>query len=371
MFGGFFQGKRILVTGVSGVKGSWLALLLLEAGSRVVGVDIGWPRRESNFWAAGLRDKITFVQGDVTDLALMRQLMNGVDGVFHLAAVGLVHEAQRNPWEAYRTNSWGVVTVLEALRLSESVDDAVFITSDKVYRSKNGEAWIEADPLVASGPYPVSKACAEYIIADYHGTYLREAGKHVAVARAGNVLIGGDFHSSQRTEGAGRICVDCVEALMENRAPEIFKPRFTRPYTYGLDVLAGYMTLMSKLDSDNVDGEAFNFGPQEQNGIENGVLATKICELWGSGITWRSGPSRDEPFEKQSLSWEKARERLAWQPVYTLDEALRDTVRWYKRWAEERKVGGEGCMDEVNSWLITRHRDAAARLGLRSAHRTA
>jgi CDP-glucose 4,6-dehydratase len=369
MFGGFFKDKRILITGVTGVKGSWLALELSEAGSRVVGLDIRSPQPGSSFWVAGLRDKITFVQGDITDLPLMRQLMKDVDGVFHLAAVVLVQEAQRNPLEAYRTNSWGVATILEAIRLSESVQYAVIVTSDKVYRSKSGEAWVETDPLVASGPYPVSKACAEYIIEDYHDSYLRDAGKRVAVARAGNVLIGGDLYSSRRTDGAGRILVDCVEALIEKRSPEIFTPRFTRPYTYGLDILAGYMTLMSKLDSEDVDGEAFNFGPQEQNGVENGVLATKICELWGSGITWQSGPLRYEPFEKQALSWEKARQRLAWRPIYTLDQALRDTVRWYKRWAKGNLA--EGCMDELNRSLITRHREAAARSGIWWAHRSA
>jgi CDP-glucose 4,6-dehydratase len=131
MFDDFFKDKRILVTGVTGVKGSWLALELLEAGSRVVGLDIRSPQLESNFWAAGLRDKITYVQGDVTDLPLMRRLLTGVDGVFHLAAVALVQQAEREPLEAYRTNSMGTATVLEALRLSESVQHAVFVTSDK------------------------------------------------------------------------------------------------------------------------------------------------------------------------------------------------------------------------------------------------
>ena len=330
MFRDFFKGKRIVVTGVAGVKGSWLALELLEAGSQVVGVDIKSPEPMSNFMAAGLGERITFVQGDVRHLSLMEQLLKGADGVFHLAAVALVVEARRKPLQAYATNTLGAATVLEAIRLSDSVKYAVFVTTDKVYKSKAGELWMETDPLFAAEPYQVSKACAEHIIADYYHTYLRQAGKRVGVGRAGNVIVGGDFYSSRRTGGAGRIFVDCFEALAEKQPPKIFTPHFTRPYTYGLDILTGYMALMSRLDCKSVDGEAFNFGPHEQHGVENGLLAAKICELWGEGIMWECGPARDEPFEKQALSWDKARERLGWQPAYTLHEGLCATVRWYR-----------------------------------------
>ena len=364
MFGNFFKGKRILVTGVAGVKGSWLALELLEAGSQVIGVDIKSPESDSNFVLANLEEKITFHQGDVVDLSLMRELMKDADGVFHLAAVALVGDARRNPLEAYRSNTLGTATVLEAIRLSNSVQYAVFVTTDKVYKPKGGEVWVETDPLFATDPYPVSKACAEQIITDYYRNNLRPAGKRLGVGRAGNVIIGGDFYSSEKTKGAGRILVDCFDALIKEQSPKIFAPKFTRPYTYGLDILSGYLALMSKLDNEGVDGEAFNFGPHEQYGVENALLATKICELWGEGISWQSGPPRDEPFEKQSLSWDKARQRLAWQPAYTLYEALRDTARWYRAWAEKEKTSSKGSMFDFNRSLITDHQDAARRLGI-------
>lgn len=368
MFGGFFQDKRVLVTGVAGVKGSWLALQLLEGGSEVVGVDIRSGEPESHFTAAGIREKITFVQGDVTDLSLVQGLVNDAKCVFHLAAVALVGEARREPLEAYRTNVLGSATVLEAIRLSQSAKYAVFVTTDKVYKEKGGEVWVETDPLFATGPYPVSKACAEHIIADYHRGYLADAGRRVGVGRAGNVIIGGDFNSTRRTPGAGRIFVDCYDALMHGREPEIHNPEYTRPYTYGLDVLAGYMTLMSKLDCEGVDGEAFNFGPHsrsdEQYGVQNARLATDICRLWDPRIKWEPGPPRDEPFEKQALSWEKARQRLDWQPAYELDRALRDTTRWYKEWAGRGKDAGEGGMYEFSTSLIQEHRNAARELGI-------
>lgn len=367
MFGGFFKGRTFLVTGAAGVKGSWLALELLEAGARVVGVDIKTPEPDSNFCAAGLRRRIDFVQGDVADLSLMHDLMKGIDGVFHLAAVSLVQEAHRDPLEAYRSNTQGCATVLEAIRRSDTVRYAVFISTDKVYKSKGGEAWVETDPLVATGPYPVSKACAEFIISDYYHQYLGARGQKVGIGRAGNVIVGGDVYSSRRTGGGGRLFVDCFEALMEGRSPVVFQPDFTRPYTYGLDIVAGYMALMSRLDQDGVDGEAFNFGPHERVGVKNADLAAKICALWNPGISWKAGPPREEPFERQSLSWDKARQRLAWRPAFTLDEALRDTYRWYKEWFDRGKKSGEGSLQAFDHDLIGEHRDAARRQGIRWA----
>jgi CDP-glucose 4,6-dehydratase len=364
MFGGFFDGRRVLVTGVGGVKGTWLALLLLDAGADVLGVDIQTPNPDSNFIASGLGSRIAFIQGDITDLALARRLIGEADAIFHLAALALVHDAYRNPLEAYRTNTLGPATVLEAIRLSAAPKRAVFVTTDKVYRPKNGELWVETDPLGASGPYAVSKACAEFIIADYQRAYFNSSGSLIGVARAGNVLIGGDLHSSSKTHGSGRIFVDCFEALVEQRSPEIFSPNFTRPYTYGLDVLCGYMSLMAKLDNHGVAGEAFNFGPYEQHGIPNALLAAKICKVWGGNTMWRAGNPRDEPFEYQSLAFDKSRERLDWSPAYTLYEAIDGAARWYKEWAHWRKESREGGLAELNASLINEHRRAAARLGI-------
>lgn len=365
MFDNYFEGKRVLVTGVSGVKGTWLALMLLQVGAIVTGLDRRLATLRSNFTATGLGGRIKFVHSDVRDLVLVRQLIEETDCVFHLGAEAIVGEAVRNPLETYSSNALGTATMLEALRLASSPKRAVFITTDKVYREKPaGESWEESDELGATGPYAVSKACAEWIIRDYNRGYLAGSGTKIAVARAGNVLIGGDDHASSNTNGGGRIFVDCYEALSEGRAPEIFRPTFTRPYTYGLDILTGYMTLMSRMDRQGVAGEAFNFGPYEQSGVSNALLATKICELWGSGVWWKAGAPREEPFQHQSLRIDKSRMRLGWRPAFTLYEALRDTTRWYKAWAMLGANVTEGCLYELNCSLIAEHRAAAARLGV-------
>jgi CDP-glucose 4,6-dehydratase len=364
LFHGYYKGKRVLVTGVAGVKGSWLALLLLRAGAVVTGLDKRQPPLLSNFSAAGLAGTIRFVHGNVKDLALVRSLVDDADCVFHLAAEAIVGETVRIPLETYSSNIVGTATILEALRLSGSAAKrAVMITTDKVYRAKAGDRWIESDELGATGPYAVSKACAEWVIRDYNASYF-SSGPRVAVGRAGNVVIGGDLHSSSTTQGAGRIFVDCYEALAEGRSPEIFRPTFTRPYTYGLDILSGYMTLMSRLDREGIAGDAFNFGPHEQFGVSNALLATKICDLWGTGITWKGSIPREEPFDYQSLHTQKSRQRLGWQPAFTLYEALAATTSWYKAWAALGSNVTEGCLYELDCSLIDDHRSAAARLGI-------
>lgn len=364
MFADFYHGKRVLVTGVAGVKGTWLAQQLLELGSTVIGLDRHAPPADSNFVAADLFNGTTFVQGDINDLPLLQAAMAGVDCVFHLAAVSLVGEARRNPLDTYRSNTLGTATVLEAIRLSDSVRRAVFVTTDKVYKSNGGEPWVETDPLFATEPYPISKACAEEIITDYYRHYLRPAGKRIGIARAGNVILGGDPYSSQRMQGAGHLHVDCFEALIAGRPPELYNPQFTRPYTYGLDTLSGYLTLMSNLDQAGVDGEAFNFGPHERLGVENGLVATKICQIWGSDLHWQSTNPRSEPFEKQSMNWDKARQRLGWQPAYTIYEALVDIAQWYRAWVERGRGQTPGSMVEVNRALIQAHQQAARQLGI-------
>lgn len=364
MFDGYFEGKRVLVTGIGGVKGSWLGLMLLRAGATVTGLDKRRPDARSNFAAAGLDRRIEFVHDDVRNLPVVRELVNASDCIFHLAAEALVGEAARNPFEAYGSNTMGAATMLEALRLAESPKRAVFVTTDKVYKPKQGERWVETDELGASGPYAVSKACAELIIRDYVEMYLRGNGTLVGVGRAGNVVIGGDLHSSRTNPGAGRIFVDCFESLASGRSPEIFRPEYTRPYTYGLDILSGYMTLMSRLDSKGIAGSAFNFGPYEQFGVSNALLATKICDLWASGVSWTAGEPREEPFDLQSLAAEKSRNLLKWRPALTLYEALSAATTWYKRWASFSESAPHGCMYELDCELIEQHRGAATRLGI-------
>ncbi len=362
-FGDYYRGKHALVTGATGVKGTWLCLALQAAGAIVTGIDLHLGAPTSNFVLSGLSDSIRVVQGDVNDLDLIGELLSANDCFFHLAALALVHDCKVRPLETYRVNTLGTATVLEAFRLSSRAKRGLFVTTDKVYRPKSKDQWVETDPLFSSGPYAVSKACAEQVIEDYRDCLL-ESGKYFGVARAGNVLVGGDDHSSSQTNGAGRIFVDCFESLIAGGSPEIFSPAYTRPYTYGLDIIAGYMTQVARMAENPINGEAFNFGPHEQGGIANAFLATKICEEWGGNTQWKGGVPRQEPFQTQALNWEKARNLLGWQPAYTLFEAIRDAAIWYKEWATIRKAPKTGAMHAIDHELLLRHASAARRLGI-------
>lgn len=361
MFNDFYRGKRVLVTGVTGIKGTWLALKLLAAGADVHGVDIRKPAPDSNFTGCGLASAITFTHGDVCDERLMQQLVEDADCIFHLAAVALVYDALRNPVETYRSNTLGVAVVLDAVRKAKTPKRVVVVTTDKVYKPNDGRPWVETDPLGASGPYAVSKACAEWVAQDYFKVYLAKTGHLMATARAGNVILGGDPNSSRAAQGGGRILADCFDALREGQPAEILSPSFTRPYTYGLDVLSGYMSLMTKLDREDVNGEGFNFGPIEEGGVSNGTLATMVCEMWG-GPMWRSGVPREEPFQFQALCCDKSRDRLGWKPAFTLDQSLSATVRWEKFWAAG--VSDPASLLEFNRVLLREHREHARELGI-------
>ncbi len=357
MFGGYFANRVVLVTGLAGAKGTWLGWYLLEAGAaRVIGLDHATDLSGTCCEASGLAgdERVTLVHGDVRDVEALTRLVaeEEVSAALHLAAMAIVGECRERPLETYLNNTAGTACFLEAVRQS-GLERAVVVTTDKVYRDRGGEPWVEDHDLVATGPYAVSKACADFIARDYFLSYLCPAGQHLAIARAGNVLVPGDHH-------AGRIFVDVALALARGAAPVILNPAFTRPYTFVGDTLSGYLSLLARCHTPGVDGEAFNFGPREVTGVPNGELATKMCEQWGGDITWRRGSERDEPFQYQSLDWSKAAQRLDWQPTYDLDAGLREVVQWYQAHARHP---GAGELRALTTDTVRRHVAAAREQG--------
>lgn len=353
MYNGFYEGKTVLVTGVSGFKGTWLAIALLKAGVRdVIGIDRN-RRPGSNFFMSGLDQVTTFVQGDIQDAELMGRLLTEfrVDTVFHLAAQPIVKIAFENPMDTISSNVMGTAVVLEAVRRSPTVKRCVVATSDKSYGDKGGELYYEDDRLQGSDVYSVSKSAADLITQTWIQNYFKAAGIHAGIVRCGNIIGGGDWSS-------GRIVVDCVEALSEGRPPEIHNPHMVRDYFYVLDAVSGYLSLGAALDQDGVSGEAFNFGPGEHD-TGNGDLATRLCTIWDAGIEWEhTPPAKAFPeIQKQTLSWDKAKNILGWEPVYTLDEALNDTVEWYRKRLDEP-------LDELNLRLLDQYDEKAVEKGL-------
>lgn len=333
LFHNLFQDQRLLVTGHTGFKGSWLSLWLAELGAQVTGYSLEPPTQPNNFSACRLGERLTDLRGDVRDLEHLESVFqqHAPQVVFHLAAQPLVRQSYAQPVETFAANVMGTVNVLEAARGCPSVRAVVCITSDKVYQNlERPQGYRENDRLGGRDPYSASKAMAELAIAAYRQSFFARAGSPlVASARAGNVIGGGDW-------GADRLVPDCVRAISEGRAIGIRNPGSRRPWQFILEPLSGYLWLAARLlEGERELAEAWNFGPPERTPVSVSELAGKLVELWGAGsLEMQPQPQAPHEAGMLSLSWEKAARRLAWGPVYDWETALAETVSWYQTYYE-------------------------------------
>ncbi len=359
LFHNAFQDQRVLVTGHTGFKGSWLSLWLAELGAQVIGYSLEPPTQPDNFSACRLSERLTDLRGDVRDLDKLQETFEryAPQAVFHLAAQPLVRQSYAQPVETFAANGMGTVNVLEAARGCPSVRAVVCITSDKVYENlERLQGYVETDRLGGRDPYSASKAMAELAIAAYRQSFFAGAGSPlVASARAGNVIGGGDW-------GADRLVPDCVRALTQGRPVGLRNPASRRPWQFILEPLSGYLWLAARLLEGKRDlAEAWNFGPPESTPVSVGELAAKLVELWGAGsLEMQPQPQAPHEAGMLSLSWEKAARRLAWQPVYNWETALAETVSWYQTYYES---AGQDLYDTCVKQVQT-YTEQARALGL-------
>lgn len=325
----FYKGKRVLVTGDTGFKGSWLSLWLRELGAEVAGYSLAPVAQDDHFNLLGLGNMIRHTTGDIRDLAALEAAFGDFkpEILFHLAAQSLVRVSYDAPKETFDTNVGGSVNVLEAVRKTPSLRSVIYVTSDKCY--KNNE-WLwgyrENDALGGHDPYSASKAAAEIVFSSYMDSFLaRRKGFGAASVRAGNVIGGGDWSH-------GRIVPDCIRALLERKPVEIRNPLSTRPWQHVLEPLAGYLLLGARLceDTKTFSG-AWNFGPEDGSVRTVKELADRICERWGSGSVIVSADASG-PHEAQllRLNCDKARSVLGWRPRWGFATAVNETTDWYK-----------------------------------------
>lgn len=324
-----FRGKRVLLTGDTGFKGSWLALWLAGAGAEVYGYALPAERENDHFYLLGLHNLITHQDGDIRDrtkLGAFFQLAQP-DFVFHLAAQALVRRSYRDPKETFDTNIGGSVNLLECVRETHSVKSLVYITSDKCYRNKE---WVwgyrENDELGGHDPYSASKAAAELVFAAYGDSFFQSRPEFgYASVRAGNVIGGGDWSND-------RIVPDCVRALRNSERIVLRKPQSTRPWQHVLEPLSGYITLAAALARDPVQfSGAWNFGPDGEATRTVQVLAQKIIERWCSGkIAIRGSASDPHEAGLLHLNCDKAHHVLGWRPRWDFDTTVNKTVDWYR-----------------------------------------
>lgn len=326
----FWQGKRVLVTGHTGFKGSWLSLWLRELGAQVFGYALAPETRPALFDQLELGKATDHFIGDVRDDILIAERVNAVqpDVVFHLAAQPLVRQSYREPLLTWQTNALGTVNLLEALRRRDRLCAVVIVTTDKVYENREWlYAYRETDRLGGHDPYSSSKAAAELAVASWRSSFFGNGSLvRIASARAGNVIGGGDWSED-------RIIPDLVRALAANVAIPVRNPRAVRPWQHVLESLTGYMRLAQLLHESTVPAlqDGFNFGPQAADFRTVRELVETALQHWQGSWFDASEPNAPHEAGMLGLTIEKARSVLSWAPKWHFEDAVRETLRWYQR----------------------------------------
>ncbi len=336
----FWSGKRVFLTGHTGFKGSWLALWLQQLGAHVTGFALDAPTQPSLFDVARVGEGMQSVHGDVRDLSALLHTMQAAQPeiVIHLAAQSLVRLSYDTPVETYATNVMGTVHLLEAVRQTPGVKAVVNVTTDKCYENRE---WVwgyrENEPMGGFDPYSNSKGCSELVSAAYRSSFFNPSdySRHavaLATARAGNVIGGGDWAKD-------RLIPDILAAFETGKRVPIRNPHATRPWQHVLEPLRGYLTLAEHLCTYGPSyAEGWNFGPNSDDAKPVEWIVQKLAQRWGQGASWQVDAG-EHPHEANYLKLDisKAGQRLNWQPVLRLDNALDLIVDW----ARHQRAGAD------------------------------
>ena len=339
----FYRGKRVLVTGHTGFKGTWLCRILLNAGAQVMGISL--ENEDRPFFdraALEMRD----VRLDLRDFEALfaRFRAFAPEIVFHLAAQPIVRESYVHPRETFGTNVMGTVNVLECIRQTASVKSAVIVTTDKVYlNQEQGRPFREGDELDGFDPYSNSKSCAELATACYRRSF---AGlPPISTARAGNVIGGGDFAKD-------RIIPDCVRAASKGEPIRVRNPHSVRPYQHVLEPLFAYLLIAERQWDDPALAGSYNIGPEDRDCVTTGKLVSLFCEKWGGGAAWIDQSDPNAPHEAGFLRLDCGlmKQTFGWQPRWRIDTAIEQTVRFSRVWFSGGDVTEE--MDrEIHAYI--------------------
>lgn len=327
-----FHNKTIIITGHTGFKGSWLTLWLKIFGAKIIGISKDIPTKPSLFEQAKLKKGIVDLRLDLKDLKKLKSIFKKYkpDFVFHLAAQSLVKESYNSPIQTFQSNTIGTLNVLECIRILNKKCISIIITSDKSYKNLElDRGYKENDILGGKDPYSASKASAELIIYSYINSFFnsKSNNKLVAVARAGNVIGGGDWSKN-------RLIPDCVKAWSKNKIAIIRNPKSTRPWQHVLEALRGYLDLAIKLNKNsNLHGEVFNFGPKNSQNKTVIELANQAKQNW-KNIKWKIEIQKKSKFESKllKLNSNKAKKKLSWKPTLKFADTVEMVINWYKKY---------------------------------------
>jgi len=346
----FWEGKRVLLTGHTGFKGSWLALWLHTLGAEIHGLALDPPTEPNLFSIAKVSNLLTSdFRIDIRDEEKVLDTFVHVkpEIVFHLAAQALVRDSYTHTVSTFATNTLGTVNILEAVRTTPLVKVAVMITTDKVYANREWPyPYREIDALGGNDPYSASKASAEIIINSYRRAFLEEQGKSVSSARAGNVIGGGDWSKD-------RLVPDAIRAFISNTPLQLRNPDAIRPWQHVLDALSGYLVLAEAQWRDPQRfAHPWNFAPDRGTEATVGYVASQLADMWGSDAHFVISPSLDDPAESGLLRLDAsmAHTHLGWLPGWSLNDALKKTVEWYKYWVTGGDIQ-EYSLNQIQSYI--------------------
>ena len=346
----FYKGKKVLITGHTGFKGSWMCRLLVNAGAEVTGYSLEPPTTPSLFELCGLSDKMNSVTGDIRDLEHLMKVFEEVrpEIVIHMAAQPIVRESYKNPVYTYETNVMGTVNICEAVRKTPSVRSFVNVTTDKVYLNREWSwGYRENEELNGFDPYSNSKSCSELVTSSYINSFFTDeaykamygsdvTAPAVTTCRAGNVIGGGDF-------AADRIIPDCIRAASEGRDIIVRNPYSTRPYQHVLEPVCAYLMIAAKQYEDRSYAGAYNVGPDDNNCLTTGNIVTVFCQKWNeannTNISWKNvydGGPHEANFLKFDCS--KLKSVFGWKPRWEIEETIDMIVEWSKTYLEGGNV---------------------------------
>jgi CDP-glucose 4,6-dehydratase len=343
-----YRDKKVLVTGHTGFKGSWLSIWLNELGAKVIGYSLKPHTEPNNFSVSGLEDKITHLTGDIKDSKALHDVFEKYepDIVMHLAAQAIVRASYDDPKDTFDTNVGGTVNVFEAVRKQPGVKALINVTSDKCYENRE---WVwgyrENDPMGGYDPYSASKGCAELVFASYNRSFFNNKTRKTGVAsvRAGNVIGGGDW-------AADRLIPDFVRALDGGRAMPVRSPFSIRPWQHVLEPLSGYLTLGALLlkEPERFSG-GWNFGPDESEQMNVREVIEEFIKVWGGG-SWQDLSDPSEHLHEAAtlrLCCDKAKNLLKWHAVLNIEDCLRMTAEWYKEYYSTKNNMYQKCARQI------------------------
>lgn len=352
----FYKNRKVLVTGHTGFKGSWMCRALVNAGAEVTGYALDPPTRPNLFELSALADKMVSVIGDIRDYERLKRVFDErrPEVVIHMAAQPIVRESYKDPRGTYETNVMGTVNILECIRLTDSVRSFVNVTTDKVYRNREWcWGYRENEELNGYDPYSNSKSCSELVTDSYRNAFFQEREIAISTMRAGNVLGGGDFASD-------RIIPDCIRAVEAGQDIIVRNPHSTRPYQHVLEPVMAYLMAAAAQYEDRTLAGCYNVGPDDESCVTTGELATLFCERWkaltGRQIKWIDrfdGGPHEANFLK--LDCTKLKTVFGWKPVWNIRETMDKIIEWTLVYQSGEPV--TGCMDgQIRAYLEAKSR---------------